>query len=326
MDILPARQCVLRLVRQAHERERRKDTVMSETPVEAGTPGKAIQAVGIVGYGIMGGGIAQICATHGFDTIVVEADEARLEKGISRIRSQLSRDVERGRLSADQHERSLQRLHATTILADLAERDLVIEAIVEDIEAKRPLFEELGRVTRPETILASNTSSLPVSELAGVSGRPDRVIGLHFFNPPTVLRLLEVIVPSSTSPETIRRSMEFCDSINRITVRVQDTPGFIVNRLLVPFIFDAIHMVDSGVATAEDVDQGCRTGLNHAMGPLATADLVGLDTLAAIGEAMFEEYGEPRFKPPTVLRRMIALGKLGRKSGQGFFDYTRQEG
>lgn len=284
-----------------------------------------IRTVGVIGCGIMGGGIAQICVTHGFDTIVVEADQGRLDHGIAQIQGRLARDVERGRLSQDRHDRALQRLHATTKLDDLAERDLVLEAIVEDIAVKRPLFEELGRIAKSDAILASNTSSLAVSELAGVSGRPERVLGLHFFNPPTVLRLLEVIVPSSTSEETVAAAMEFCDSIDRVTVRVQDTPGFIVNRLLVPFIYDAIRMVEAGVATAEDIDQGCKMGLNHAMGPLATADLVGLDTLAAIGDAMFESFGEPRFKPPTMLRRMISLGKLGRKSGQGFFDYTRQE-
>jgi len=289
------------------------------------TTASPIRTVGVIGCGIMGGGIAQICVTHGFDTIVAEADQDRLDLGIAQIQGRLARDVERGRLSQERHDRALQRLHPTTNLADLADRDLILEAIVEDIAVKRPLFEQLGRIARSDAILASNTSSLAVSELAGASGRPERVLGLHFFNPPTVLRLLEVIVPSSASEETVAAAMEFCDSIDRVTVRVQDTPGFIVNRLLVPFIYDAIRMVEAGVATAEDIDQGCKMGLNHAMGPLATADLVGLDTLAAIGDAMFESFGEPRFKPPTILRRMISLGKLGRKSGQGFFDYTRQE-
>lgn len=289
------------------------------------TTERPVRTVGVVGCGIMGGGIAQICVTHGFETTVVEADAGRLDQGIAQIRARLARDVERGRLSQERHDRALQRLHGTTSLEALASCDLILEAIVEDMAAKRPLFERLGRVAKADAILASNTSSLAVSELAGASGRPDRVLGLHFFNPPTVLRLLEVIVPPSTSEETIARAMEFCDSIDRVTVRVQDTPGFIVNRLLVPFIYDAIRMVEAGVATAEDIDQGCRMGLNHAMGPLATADLVGLDTLAAIGDAMFEAFGEPRFKPPTMLRRMIALGRLGRKTGQGFFDYTRQE-
>ncbi len=274
----------------------------------------------------MGGGIAQICVNHGFDTIVVESNEELLEQGLAQIKGRLARDVERGRLSQERHDRALRRLHGSSDLGALADRDLILEAIIEDITIKRPLFEELGRIARPDAILASNTSSLAVSELAGATGRPERVLGLHFFNPPTALRLLEVIVPTSASEETVSAAMEFCDSIDRVTVRVQDTPGFIVNRLLVPFIYDAIQMVEAGVASAEDIDQGCRMGLNHAMGPLSTADLVGLDTLAAIGDAMFEEFGEARFKPPTILRRMISLGHLGRKSDEGFFDYAAREG
>jgi 3-hydroxybutyryl-CoA dehydrogenase len=280
-----------------------------------------IQTVGVVGGGIMGGGIAQVCVTHGFPTIILENEPERLSSSLRTIEGRLARDVERGRLDRERHDRAVQRLSGTGNLEDLAACDLVIEAVSENIDLKRGIFSSLGGIARPEAILASNTSSLSLSELAGVSGRAGNVIGLHFFNPPTALKLVEVITSASTSKETVASAMAFCDSIDRITVRVQDTPGFIVNRLLVPFIFDAIRMVEAGIATAEDVDQGCRTGLNHAMGPLATADLVGLDTLAAIGDAMFQEYGEPRFKPPTVLRRMISLGNLGRKTGSGFFKY-----
>lgn len=280
-----------------------------------------IASVGVVGCGVMGSGIAQVCVSHGFDTKVVEADEQRLEEGLARIRAQLDRALSRGRMDRERHARALSRLRGARNVEDLGDRDLVIEAIAENINLKRPVFEQLGKVSAPNAILSSNTSSLSLSELAGASGRPGSVLGLHFFNPPQVLRLVEVITPASTTPETIERAMEFCDATDRITVRVQDTPGFIVNRLLVPFIFDAIRMVESGVANAEDVDQGCKIGLNHAMGPIATADLVGLDVLAAIGDAMFEEYGEPRFKPPTLLRRTISLGNLGRKTGKGFFVY-----
>jgi 3-hydroxybutyryl-CoA dehydrogenase len=199
---------------------------------------------------------------------------------------------------------------------------LVIEAVVEDLPTKQHLFAELSGVCETEAILASNTSSLSLSALAAASRRPESVIGLHFFNPPTVLRLVEVISSESTSQATIDEAMAFCDSIDRLTVRVKDTPGFIVNRLLVPFIFDAIRTVESGTATAEDIDQACKVGLNHAMGPLATADLVGLDTLLHISESMFEEFGEPRFKAPTMVRRMVSLGHTGRKSGKGFFEYA----
>ena len=196
------------------------------------------------------------------------------------------------------------------------------EAAVEDLPTKEQIFSQLGDVCGAEAILASNTSSLSLSTLAAASHRPESVIGLHFFNPPTVLRLVEVISSESTSEAATEAAMAFCDSIDRLTVRVKDTPGFIVNRLLVPFIFDAIRMVESGTATAEDIDQACKVGLSHAMGPLATADLIGLDTLLHISESMFEEYGEPRFKAPPMLRRMVSLGNWGRKSDKGFFDYA----
>jgi len=281
-----------------------------------------IKTVGVAGCGIMGGGIAQLCASHGYDVSVLEVDQELLDAGLTGIKGRLARDAKRGRLSQERYEDALRRLRGTTDIQELSGCDLVIEAIVEDPPIKEQLFAELGRVCKPEAILASNTSSLSLSTLAAASGRPEKVIGLHFFNPPTVLLLVEVISSQSTSQETIAEAIAFCDSIDRLTVRVKDTPGFIVNRLLVPFIFDAIRMVESGTATAEDIDQACKAGLNHAMGPLATADLVGLDTLIHIGESMFEEYGEPRFKAPTVLRRMVSLDHLGRKSGKGFFDYA----
>jgi 3-hydroxybutyryl-CoA dehydrogenase len=280
-----------------------------------------IERVGVVGFGLMGGGIAQVCAVHGYDVAVLDVDDDRVGRGQETVRARLERDVARGRLAADSCERALGRISGTTRYEDLADRDLVIEAAVEDFDAKRAVFKRLGEVTPSTAILSSNTSSLPLSDMAAASGRPDRVIGLHFFNPPYALRLVEVVIPESASAQTVESALEFCDTLDRITVRVKDTPGFIVNRLLVPFIFDAIHLVESGTASAQDVDQACRTGLNHAMGPLATADLIGLDTLVAISEAMFEEYGEPRFKAPTSLRRMVALGQLGRKTGKGYFTY-----
>jgi 3-hydroxybutyryl-CoA dehydrogenase len=248
-------------------------------------------------------------------------DDERVQRGHDAIRARLERDVLRDRMTRDSCDRALGRITGTTRYDDLGGCDLVIEAAVEDLTAKREVFRRLGEATAPAAILASNTSSLPLSDMAAASGRPEQVIGLHFFNPPYALRLVEVVVPESTNQQTIDEAMLFCDTIDRVTVRVKDTPGFIVNRLLVPFIFDAIHLVESGTASAEDVDQACRIGLNHAMGPLATADLIGLDTLLYIAEAMFEEYGEPRFKAPTSLRRMVSLGHLGRKTGRGFFPY-----
>jgi 3-hydroxybutyryl-CoA dehydrogenase len=280
-----------------------------------------IKQVGVIGFGLMGGGIAQVCAVHGYGVTVLDVDDGRVQRGHDAIRSRLERDVARGRMTDDTCNRALDRIGGTTQYEDLAGCDLVIEAALENLDAKREVFKRLGTATGPETILASNTSSLPLSDMAAASGRPDKVIGLHFFNPPYALRLVEVVIPESTSQETVDTAMAFCDTIDRVTVRVKDTPGFIVNRLLVPFIFDAIHLVESGTASAQDVDQACRIGLNHAMGPLATADLIGLDTLLAISEAMFEEYGEPRFKAPTSLRRMVSLGHLGRKTGRGFLTY-----
>lgn len=282
-----------------------------------------IKSVGIAGCGIMGGGIAQVCASQGYDVSVLEVDQQLLDQGLGGIKRRLGRDVERGRLSQEDCDGTLGRLKGTTDMQDLSACDLVIEAIVEDIPTKQQFFAELGRVCKAEAILASNTSSLSLSTMAAASGRPEKVIGLHFFNPPAVLRLVEVISSQSTSQDTIDEAVTFCESIDRVVVRAKDTPGFIVNRLLVPFVFDAIRLVESGTASAEDVDQACKAGLNHAMGPIATADLVGLDTLVHIGESMFEEYGEPRFKAPTMLRRMVSLGHLGRKSGKGFFDYGK---
>ncbi len=276
-----------------------------------------LKQIGIIGGGIMGGGIAQLCASHGYEVTLVEAEEGRLASSIQRVSKALERDVERGRLSAERFGRAIERLRGTTKLEELRDADLVIEAIPEDIVQKREVFRALGTTCRQTTILASNTSSLSLSEIASASGRNDRTIGLHFFNPPTVLKLVEVITTADTSPATVETAMVFCDSIDRITVRTQDSPGFVVNRLLVPFIFDAVRMVESQIASPEDVDSACKVGLSHAMGPLATADLIGLDTLVQIGEAMFAEFGDPRFKPPTLLRRLVSLGRLGRKSGIG---------
>jgi 3-hydroxybutyryl-CoA dehydrogenase len=280
-----------------------------------------IERVGVVGFGLMGGGIAQVCARRGYSVTVLDVSDERTARGIDTIRARLERDVSRGRMQRDDADATVSLISGTTSYEDLSGCDVIIEAAVEELAAKREVFKRLGQIAGPEAILASNTSSLPLSEMAAASGRPESVIGLHFFNPPYALKLVEVVVHQSTSQRTIDEAMAFCDALERITVRVKDTPGFIVNRLLVPFIFDAIHLVESGTATAQDVDQGCKTGLNHAMGPLATADLIGLDTLLYISESMFEEYGEPRFKAPTSLRRMVSLGYLGRKTGRGYFVY-----
>jgi 3-hydroxybutyryl-CoA dehydrogenase len=283
-----------------------------------------IQRVGIIGSGLMGSGIAQVAAFNGCDVTIVDIDQPRVEAGIAGIRKRLEREAERGRIPATGAEDALSRLSGESdwdSLASLSKVDAVIEAVIEDFDVKTALFKRLGAACRPEALLASNTSSLPLSDLAAASGRPERVIGLHFFNPPWALKLVEIVSTASTTEETLADALQLCEKLGRVPVQVKDTPGFIANRLLVPFIFDAIDLLDSGVATAEDVDQACKVGLNHTMGPLATADLIGLDTLKLIAESMFEEYGEPRFKAPTLLRRLVSLGHLGRKTGRGFFKY-----
>ncbi len=284
-----------------------------------------IQKVGVIGSGLMGSGIAQVAAYHGFHVTLVDVDQARVETAIAGIRRRLEREADRGRITPQACEEACHRLSGASdidSLTSMARMEAVIEAVVEDITVKSGVFRRLGEVCRGDALLASNTSSLPLSDLAAASGRPERVIGLHFFNPPWALKLVEVVSTASTTEETLRDAMQFCEKLGRVAVQVKDTPGFIANRLLVPFIFDAIEMLDNGVATAEDIDNACKVGLNHTMGPLATADLIGLDTLKLIAESMFEEYGQPRFKAPTLLRRLVSLGHLGRKTGRGFFRYT----
>ena len=269
----------------------------------------------------MGAGIAQLCASHGYQVMVLGRDQQRLDKGLAAIRRRMAREAKRGGLTQERYKAAINGLKGTVVVQDLSECDLVIEAASEDLVTKQDLFAGLGGACKAEAILATNTSSLSVSALATASGRPEKVIGLHFFNPTAVLRLVEIIVAESTSQDTVDVATAFSDSLDRVVVHVKDTPGFIVNRLLVPFIFEAIRMVESGIATAKHVDEACKSGLGHAMGPLAIADLVGLNTLLHIGESMYEGCGEPSLEAPTMLRHLVSQGNMGRKSGKGFFDY-----
>ncbi len=283
-----------------------------------------VKKIGVIGAGLMGGGITQVAASNGLDVTLVDLSDARVDDAVRAIKRRLGREAERRHITGGEEDEILARIRTATdweTLESLRDADAVVEAVVEDHAAKTAVFRRLGKVVRPDALLASNTSSLPLSDLAAASGRPERVIGLHFFNPPWALKLVEVITTASTTDETLQDGLALCEQLGRFTVQVKDTPGFIANRLLVPFIFDAIHLLDSGVASAEDIDNACKVGLNHTMGPIATADLIGLDTLQLIAESMFEEYGEPRFKAPTLLRRLVALGHLGRKTGRGFFKY-----
>lgn len=287
------------------------------------TPVTKLETIGVVGCGIMGLGIAELCLSRHMHVRITDVDLGRATRGVTLLEERLAHEVQRARLSKDERDEALGRLTQVTGHSDLGACDLVIEAIVEAIGPKRDLFTRLGAVCKPEAILASNTSSLSISELAVASGRPWAVVGLHFFNPPTLLKLVELVTTPSTAPSTVSAVAEFCAAIDREVVFVKDTPGFLSNRLLIPFIFDAIRLMESAVADAADIDRVCRSGFKHALGPLATADLIGLDTLAQIGDSLYEELGEARFKPPIALRRMVSLGFLGRKSGTGFFQYGR---
>jgi 3-hydroxybutyryl-CoA dehydrogenase len=280
-----------------------------------------VHHVGIVGCGLMGSGIAEVVARAGARVTFVEGSPELVAAGRSRIERSLGTAVDRGKLERSEADDVLGRIDGATELAALADCDLVVEAATEDLRAKRALFMELGERTRPEVVLASNTSSIPIVELAIASARPDRVVGTHFFNPPPVMKLVELIPAVTTSGSTLAFARAWADSLGKETVTSKDEAGFIVNRLLIPFINDAVGLLDRGIATREDIDAACRLGLGHPMGPLQLADLIGLDTVLQIADVLSEEFRDPRYAPPPSLRRMVAAGKLGRKSGEGFYPY-----
>ena len=276
----------------------------------------------MVGSGIMGAGIAEVAARSGCDVVVREVTAELAEAGRARIAASLDRAVTRGRLAAADRDATLGRIRTTTSLDDLADRDLVIEAIVEDEPTKTALYRELSGLVRPDCVLASNTSSIPISRLAAAAQRPERVLGMHFFNPVPVLPLVELVPSLRTGQSTVDTVRAFAeDRLGKKTVLCKDRAGFVVNALLVPYLLAAIRMVEAGVATAEDVDTAMVAGANHPMGPLALTDLIGLDTTAAVAVSMYEEFKEPLYAAPPLLLRMVEAGLLGRKSGQGFFSY-----
>ncbi|MDB5078685.1 MAG: 3-hydroxybutyryl-CoA dehydrogenase [Chloroflexi bacterium] len=282
-----------------------------------------LKKVGVMGCGLMGSGIAQVAAQAGFETVVGEVSEDLLSRGIGRIQTFLGKDIEKGKLSREDGEATLKRLKGTTDLNDFADCDLVIEAIIENMDEKRKLYSRLDTICKPETIFASNTSSLPVIEMAAATKRPDRVGGLHFFNPVPVMKLVEVVKTISTSDETVGILTSFGQAAGKTVVLAKDTPGFIVNLLLVPYLLDAIRALERGVASREDIDNGMKLGCGHPMGPLTLLDFVGLDTTYYIANIMFEEFKETRYAPPPLLRRMVLAGHYGRKSGKGFYDYNQ---
>ena len=284
-----------------------------------------IRTVGVVGCGLMGRGIAQICAAAGYDTVVREVNDDLLAKGLGAVSKQLDRAVEKGKLEAEERDRTLERLSGTVSLEDLADCDIVIEAIVEDIDVKKDLFGVLDRQSPEGTIFASNTSSLTVTEMAASTGRPDRFVGLHFFNPVPVMKLVEVVRTGGTSASTFDRAFAFARSLGKVPIACTDNSGFVVNRLLVPYMLDAIRAYEEGIGSIEDIDTGMKLGCGYPMGPFVLGDFVGLDTLYFIAEIMFDEYREKRFAPPPLLKRMYLAGYHGRKVGKGFYDYGGEE-
>lgn len=281
-----------------------------------------ISKVGVIGCGLMGSGIAEVAAKSGFDVTVREINEELLEKGKARISRSMDKAVEKEKLSAEDRDAASARLSFTTEVSDLAGCDLVIEAIVENLEAKNELFVQLDGLCGEGTIFASNTSSLTITDMAAATERADRFVGLHFFNPVPVMKLVEVVRTIATSPETFDRAFAFAKALGKVPIAAKDNSGFVVNLLLVPYMLDAIRQLERGVATIEDIDTAMVLGLGHPMGPFVLCDFVGIDTLYKISEIMFDEYHEERYAPPPLLKRIVAMGRFGRKSGKGFYDWS----
>jgi 3-hydroxybutyryl-CoA dehydrogenase len=284
-----------------------------------------IERVGVIGGGLMGSGIAEVCARAGLDVVVAEVDPGAAEAAQRRVAKSLDRGTRSGKLTEEDRDAAAARIRFTTDVAELADRQLVVEAVVEDEATKVGVFRALDTVvTDPKAILASNTSSIPIMKLGIATSRPEQVIGIHFFNPVPVLRLVELVTSLLTSPDTVAAADSFATGVlGKMVIRSQDRAGFIVNALLIPYLLSAIRMMESGFATAEDIDSGMVEGCNHPMGPLHLADLIGLDTTQAVAESLYEEFKEPLYAPPPLLSRMVEAGLLGRKSGRGFYEYSR---
>jgi 3-hydroxybutyryl-CoA dehydrogenase len=284
-----------------------------------------IKRIGVIGGGLMGSGIAEVCGRAGLDVVVREVDAGAAEAGQARLTTSLDRGLRSGKLTEEDRDGTLASVHFTTDYDELADRQLVVEAVVEEESMKVDVFKALDKVvTDPDAILASNTSSIPIMKLGIATSRPENVIGIHFFNPVPVLHLVELVTSLLTSQETIATADRFAaDVLGKKVIRSQDRAGFIVNALLIPYILSAIRMMESGFATADDIDTGMVEGCNHPMGPLHLADLIGLDTTQAVAISLYEEFKEPLYAPPPMLSRMVEAGLLGRKTGRGFFDYTR---
>lgn len=282
-----------------------------------------IKTVGVVGCGLMGSGIAEVLAKSNYDVIVREVNDEFLQKGMARIADSMSKAVARGKLTAEAQAQAHARIRGTIALEDLAACDYVIEAAIENLELKKDIFARLDAITRPDVILASNSSSLSIAAMAAMTKKPDKVLGMHFFNPVPVMTLLEMVRSFLTSDETVATSRALGESLGKKIIVAKDYPGFIVNALFIPYQLDAIRFYQNGMASREDIDMGMQLGMNHPMGPLTLADFVGLDTILFVADEMYAETKDPKYAAPPLLRRMVAAGHLGRKSGKGFYEYGK---
>jgi len=285
----------------------------------------AIKKVGVIGAGLMGSGIAQVAAAAGYPTIIREVSQDFLDKGLGRISGFLDKSIKKGKISEEQKKATLANLKGTLELSDLKDCDLIIEVVTEDIELKKEIFSTLDKVCGSQTIFASNTSSLTITEMAAATGRADQFVGLHFFNPVPIMKLVEVVRTIQTNAQTFDLVFEWAKSVGKTPIACKDNSGFVVNLLLVPYLLGAIRAVENGVASVEDIDKGMTLGCGYPMGPLTLLDFVGLDTTYYIANIMFDEYREAQYAPPPLLKKMVQAGFYGKKSGKGFYDYTGEK-
>jgi 3-hydroxybutyryl-CoA dehydrogenase len=283
-----------------------------------------VKKVGVIGCGLMGSGIVEVCARADIEVTFVEANDDLVARSRQRIEKSVGKAVERGKLASEEGQAALERIAGTTDFETLSDADLVIEAVVENLDAKLEVFRTLDRVTRDEVILASNTSSIPIVKLGTATLRPDKVVGMHFFNPPPVMKLIELVRPLTASDETMEFARAFAERLGKVTVLSKDRAGFIVNLLLVPYLNGAVRMYEEGFASVEDIDAAVKLGLSHPLGPLELLDFIGLDTTLFIADILYDEFKIPEYAPPPLLRRMVDAGRLGRKSGRGFYDYSKE--
>ncbi|MBP3758779.1 MAG: 3-hydroxybutyryl-CoA dehydrogenase [Firmicutes bacterium] len=282
-----------------------------------------MKKIGVLGTGTMGAGIIQVCAQKGYEVVMRARRESSIEKGLATVKKNLDKMVAKGKIEQAEADEIFGRVHGSTDINIIADADLVIEAATEDMEAKKALFAQLNEICKPDTIIATNTSSLSITEIAVASGRPDKVIGMHFFNPVPAMKLVEIICGLTTSEETKATILELTQILGKTPVEVAEAPGFVVNRILIPMINEGIGIYADGVASVEGIDTAMKLGANHPMGPLELGDLIGLDVVLAIMDVLYKEFGDPKYRAHTLLRKMVRAGKLGRKSGEGFYNYQK---